>query len=78
MSGSCRAALLDMREALSVVREWSRDLPGFPEVGRRPSWMSGSCREALPDLQEWSVDPPGCPAELGVPPKCPGVVGRPS
>ena len=47
--------------------------------------MSGSCRETFPIVQEWweslidvqelSGGPTG---SLGVPPGCPGVVGRPS
>ena len=37
MSGSCRVALSDVREALGVVREWSSDPPRYPEVVGRPS-----------------------------------------
>ena len=43
MFGSCWVALLDVREALPVVREWSGGLPGGPEMVGRPSQMSGSC-----------------------------------
>ena len=59
MSGSCREALSDVREALPIVREWLGDLPGFPlvlgvppgcpGVVGMPSWMTGSGRNALPD-----------------------------
>ena len=47
MSGSCRDALLEVRETLPDVPEWWEDLT---------------------DIREWS----------GGPPKCQGVVGRPS
>ena len=42
MSGSCRVAFLDVREAPFFVREWSKDPLGCSEVVGRPSQMSGS------------------------------------
>ena len=75
MSGSCRVALPDVREAVPVVREWSGGPLGCPGVfGRpfqifgRPSQMFESGREIFPDVQEWSRGPP----------RYPGVVRRPS
>ena len=53
------------REALPDVREWSGSSPGCPEVGGRPSRMSGCCRE----------DFLSC---LGCPLRCPGLFGKPS
>ena len=60
MSGSCREALLEAREALPDVLEWSGGSPECPGVVGSPSRMSGSCREALPNVQEWLGDPPSC------------------
>ena len=54
MSGSCREAILD-------VRELSGGPPGSPEVVERLSGMSGSGREALPDVRQLSFDPRRCP-----------------
>ena len=76
------------RETLPDLREWSGGPPRFAGVVGRPSRTSGSgrdaarifwsCRkttrisgrgrEAHPDVWEWPGDPP----------KCPGVIGRPS
>ena len=53
MSSSCREALPDVRDALSVVCEWSGDTPGCPGVVGSPYRMSWSGREHLPDIQEW-------------------------
>ena len=49
----------DVREVLPDVREWSGCPPGFLEVVRRPSRMSGSGLEDLLDVREWSECPPG-------------------
>ena len=56
------------RETLPDVREWSRDLPGFPFwiPGGHPGYLVEG-RLAHPDIREWSGGPPGCS----------GLVGRP-
>ena len=59
MSGSCRVALPDVREAFPVIREWSGGPLGCPGVVGRSSRMSGSCREALTDVWGWLGGPPG-------------------
>ena len=41
-----------VREALPVVREWSRGPTGCPGMVWRLFRMSGSDREALPDVRE--------------------------
>ena len=51
--GSGLEALLDVREALPDVWEWSRDPPGCPVVVGRPLRMSGRGKETLSDVQEW-------------------------
>ena len=53
MSGSCRVALLD-------VREWSGGHHGCPGVVGRLSRMSGS-GGMPPDVREWSDSTPGWP-----------------
>ena len=82
----CPGLLVDVREALSDVREWSVDPfqcpggpPGYPGVVGWPSRMSGSgwnvlpdVREALPVVREWSGDPSECSGVVGGPPGCPG------
>ena len=59
MFGCGLEALLDVREALPDVREWSGASSGCPKVVGMSSQMSGSgqetlsdVREALPDVQE--------------------------
>ena len=68
MSSSCLDALLDVREALPVVREWSGDPPKCLGLVGRSFRMFGSGWKALPDVREWSDSTP----------ECPRVVGRPS
>ena len=46
--------------------------------GREACRMSGSGRKAIPNVREWLVDPLECPGMVGWPPRCLGVVGRPS
>ena len=50
--------------ALLEVRRYSQ----MSRSGWRPFWMSGSGWLALPEVLNWS----------GGPPRCPGMVGRPS
>ena len=76
MSKSGREALLDVRETLSVVREWSVGSLGCRRMVGRSSRISGSIREYFPDVREWLGGPPGCPGVVGSPPGCPGVVER--
>ena len=47
MSGSGRKDLLDVRDALPYVWEWSGSLPECPRVVGRTSQLSGSGREAF-------------------------------
>ena len=61
MSCSGLEALLDVREALPDIWEWSGGPPGCPGVVERPSLISVSGREALSDVRVCSVGPPGCP-----------------
>ena len=75
MFGSGRVALLNVREALSDVRERSGGPPGCPGVVGRPSLMSGSGRVALSDVREALLE---VRKLHGGPPVCSGVVGRPS
>ena len=60
--------LVDVREALLDVWEWSGGPFECLGLAGMPSWMSGSDWEALSDVREWS----------GIYPGCPGAVGRPS
>ena len=66
MSGNGQVTRLNVRKALSDVRECSGGLLEYPGVVGRPSRMTGSGREALPDVREWS----------GGPSECHGMVGR--
>ena len=84
MSGSCREALPNVREALPVVPEWSGDTPRCPGVVRRPSRLFGSGRETLqnvrnapPNIREWSEALSDVQEWSGGPFGCPGVVARP-
>ena len=75
MSGSVRKARLNVREALSDIREWSGVSLGCPRVVRNPSRLSGrplgcpgvvgrpysKVQEALPNVRELSGDLPKCP-----------------
>ena len=61
MSGSCREAILEVRETLPNIPEWWGGYLGCPGVVGRLSRMSRSSRKALPDVQEWWGGPPGCP-----------------
>ena len=64
MSGSCWVALLDVREAVPVVREWSGGPLGCPSV-----------QKALPDVREALSDVRKCSGDRH---RCLGVVGTPS
>ena len=73
------------QEAIPNVRELSVDSLGCPGVIVRPSQMSRSGREALPNVRQCSGFPltflAGSlrfPVVVGNPPRCPGVVRRPS
>ena len=78
MSGSGREAIPDVRMLSgghpespgdpTDIPEWSGGYLGCPRVVGRPSRMSGSGREILTNIRKWSR----------VPPRYPGVVGRPS
>ena len=68
MSESGLETLLNVRESLPDVREWSGVFLECPGVVGSPSWMSGSGRESLLNAWEW----------LRSPRRCPRVVKRPS
>ena len=78
MTGGCLETLPDVQGSFQMSGSCRED-----------SWMSGSDREALPDVREILQDVskvlpdvqevlPEVWEWLGVPPGCPGVVGRPS
>ena len=48
-----------------MVRKWSEDPSGGPEVFGRPSPRSGSGRETLPVVRKWLRDPQGGPKVVG-------------
>ena len=52
MSGNGQVTRLNVRKALSDVRECSGGLFEYPGVVGRPSRMTGSGREALLDVRE--------------------------
>ena len=72
MSGSCRVAIPDVREALPILWKWSGDHLRCPREDERLTRISGSGREALPDTREWSGGPPGCPEVFGSPSRMTG------
>ena len=59
------------REALSNIREWSGDPPGYMGVVGGPSCISRVVGRPS-RLSEWSKGSPGCPVEFGKLSRMPG------